>query len=270
MLRGDRLGEAAVERRREDDLGAVADAALAQVPVRQECELDRCDRALDRHVDDIHDERAALERGQCLGKRVRTFGGVEGEDVLHPARTGETLGLLRGEPCAGRDDQDVVGENRAVGEMDAVVVERHVVDVALVERDSRVQLAVPRPHDLLCSVQARRGRTGGRAGRRAGRPCRRRRSRPLLVVASCGDGSPSACRRCRRPESRSFSPSSHLPCLLRSVALPVSWSGPGNAHRGVAHVRSVTTTYAIQSYSCVDLKSNRRQRRSRCRVEMTR
>ena len=61
MLGGDRLREGAVERRRVDELGAVADAALAQVPVGEEGELERRDRALDRHVDEVHDEPAAVE-----------------------------------------------------------------------------------------------------------------------------------------------------------------------------------------------------------------
>ena len=74
VLGGDRLGEAAVERRREHELGARADAALAQVPVGEEGELDRRDRALDRHVGDVHDEPAAveaLERAARARSRLR-------------------------------------------------------------------------------------------------------------------------------------------------------------------------------------------------------
>ena len=55
MFGGDRLRETAVERCRVDELGAVADSALAQVPVGEEGELERRDRALDRHVDEVHD-----------------------------------------------------------------------------------------------------------------------------------------------------------------------------------------------------------------------
>ena len=40
---------------------ALADSALAQVPVGEERELERRDRALDRHVDEVHDEPAAVE-----------------------------------------------------------------------------------------------------------------------------------------------------------------------------------------------------------------
>ena len=61
MLGGDRLREGAVERCRVDELGAVADPALAQVPVGEEGELERRDRALDRHVDEVHDQAAAVE-----------------------------------------------------------------------------------------------------------------------------------------------------------------------------------------------------------------
>ena len=63
MRGGDRLGEGAVERRDVGDLDGVADAALAQVPVGQEAELERRDRALDRHVDRVDDEPAAVEAG---------------------------------------------------------------------------------------------------------------------------------------------------------------------------------------------------------------
>ena len=44
-----------------DELDAVADAALAQVPVGEERELERRDRALDRHVDEVDDQPAAVE-----------------------------------------------------------------------------------------------------------------------------------------------------------------------------------------------------------------
>ena len=58
---GDRLGERPVERRDVGQLDPVADAALAEVPVGEEAELERRDRALDRHVDHVHDEPAAVE-----------------------------------------------------------------------------------------------------------------------------------------------------------------------------------------------------------------
>ena len=107
---GDGLGEGAVERRGVGDLHLVADAALGEVPVGQEAELERRDRALDRHVDHVHHEPAAVEGGQRGGEGGGTFGCVEGEDLLHPARPGEALGLLGDQAGAGGDDQHVVGE----------------------------------------------------------------------------------------------------------------------------------------------------------------
>ena len=52
-LRGHRLGEGAVEGSDVGELHAVADAPLAEVPIGQEAELERCHGALDRHLDDV-------------------------------------------------------------------------------------------------------------------------------------------------------------------------------------------------------------------------
>ena len=64
----------AVERGRVDELDPIADPALAQVPVGEERELERRDRALDRHVDEVHDEPAAVEALQRLTQRDRAVG----------------------------------------------------------------------------------------------------------------------------------------------------------------------------------------------------
>ena len=123
LLRGDRLRERAVERRRVDELDAVADAALAEVPVGEERELERRDRALDRHVDEVDDEAAAVEALERRAQRRRAVRRVEGEDALVPARAGQALGLLGLQPRAGGDDEHVVGEDVAVVEHDLVPVE---------------------------------------------------------------------------------------------------------------------------------------------------
>ena len=47
--------------------------ALVEVPVGEEAELERGDRALDRHVDDVDDEPAAVERRQRGCQRGRTL-----------------------------------------------------------------------------------------------------------------------------------------------------------------------------------------------------
>ena len=72
---------------------------------------------------------------------------VEGVDVVTPAGTGETLGLLGDQGRAGRHDEDVVGELGAVREMDGVRG-----DLDPVDRDSG-RSRCPR-----CSWRAR-GRT---------------------------------------------------------------------------------------------------------------
>ncbi len=63
------LGERAVERRDEGDLHPVAHLLLAEVPVGQEAELEGSDWALDRHLDDVHDEATALEEFEPLRER---------------------------------------------------------------------------------------------------------------------------------------------------------------------------------------------------------
>ena len=61
VLGAGRLGKGAVERRHVDEVRAGAHPALTQVPVREEGELERRNRALDRHVDEVHDQPAAVE-----------------------------------------------------------------------------------------------------------------------------------------------------------------------------------------------------------------
>ena len=74
----DRLGERAVERRDEDELGDLAQPALAQPVVSEEGELQWGDRALDRQLGDVHDEPAAGEAlragraGRARRRRCRT------------------------------------------------------------------------------------------------------------------------------------------------------------------------------------------------------
>jgi hypothetical protein len=58
---------------------SVADAALVEVPVGEEAELERRDRALDRHVDDVDDEPPAVEVLERLLERAAPSSVVEGE-----------------------------------------------------------------------------------------------------------------------------------------------------------------------------------------------
>ena len=80
----DRLGERGVERRGVNELDVVADTAFAQVPVGQEAELQRCDRALDRHVDQVHDQPATVEGPQSIAKSRRAL--ERGSAVVRSAR----------------------------------------------------------------------------------------------------------------------------------------------------------------------------------------
>ena len=142
VLGGDRLREGAVERCRVDELGAVADPALAEVPVGEEGELERRDRALDRHVDEVHDEATAVEALERSLQRLGALGAVEGEHALVPARVGQALGLLRLQAHAGRDDEHVVREHRAVVEQHLVALDPHLLDLVLVEEDAAVAAGV--------------------------------------------------------------------------------------------------------------------------------
>ena len=136
LLGGDRLGEAAIERRRKHDLAARTDSALAQVPVGEKRELDRCDRALDRHVRDVDDQPAALEALKRTRERRRPGQVVEGEDTLVPARAGHAVRLLGQQPDAARHDEHVVRQHGAVSERHLVTLDRGRLDLTLVEDDA--------------------------------------------------------------------------------------------------------------------------------------
>ena len=86
MLGGDGLRERPVERRDVDELDPVADAALAEVPVGEEGELERRDRALDRHVDEVDDQAAAVEALERAASAAAPSGVVEGEDASRSSR----------------------------------------------------------------------------------------------------------------------------------------------------------------------------------------
>ncbi len=64
---GARFGEGAAERRGVDELDLVADAALVEIPVGQEEELQRRHRALDRHLGHVEHHSTALPGLEMLG-----------------------------------------------------------------------------------------------------------------------------------------------------------------------------------------------------------
>ncbi len=149
LLGRDRLRERAVERRDERQLDVVAHAAVVEVPVGEERQLERRDRALDGKVDEAHDDPSAVERPEGLRERRRTLGRVEGEDPLHPARPGHAVGLLGLQPAPARHDEHVVRDGLAVAEVDVVHLEVDVVDLGGAELDAVPDLAAARADDLL-------------------------------------------------------------------------------------------------------------------------
>ena len=126
-------------------LDRVAHAAPAQVPVGEEAELERRDRALDRHLDRVDDEPAAVEARECVAQRRGALERVEVEDV----RSFETLGLLGHQARAGGDDEHVVAEHAAVGQVDLIRGGLDAVDVGQPELDPVVQLRGARADDRL-------------------------------------------------------------------------------------------------------------------------
>ena len=114
---GDRLRERAVERGDVDDLGAVAQATLGEEVVGQEGELQRGDGALDRHLGDVHDEPPAAEPGEPVAQCERALVGVELADLVVPLRAERARHLVGARGGAGGDDQLVVGEVTAAGEV---------------------------------------------------------------------------------------------------------------------------------------------------------
>ena len=156
VVGGDRLRERRVERRDETQLDVVPDTALVEVPVGEEGELERGDRALDRQVDEVDDDPSRIEGLQRPCECLRALRRVEGEDFLHPARACHPLRLLRLQTAARRDDERVVREGRPVGEEDRVGFEVDAVDIRLVERDPVPELPAAGAHDVLDVGQAER------------------------------------------------------------------------------------------------------------------
>ena len=176
---GDRLGEGGVERRRVGDLDLRAHAALAQEPVGEEAELERRDRALDRHVDQVHDQPPALEARPA--RRAA------------PPRPRPSRSRRRSRPSRGRAGPRSPrrGARRRwrspARRREATTRRRRwTVLVAVSTRSTSarrnsipgVQLRPARADDALRLARGRTARTAGLAGRRGGRRGRRRRSRP--------------------------------------------------------------------------------------------
>jgi hypothetical protein len=141
---GHRLGERAVQRCDVGEVHAIPDAAVAEVVVREEAELQRRDRALDRQVDDADGQPAAGEGVQRLAQRLGALGGIEGEDVLLPARPGQPVGLFRQQLRAGGHDQDVISQHGPALQVHLVARHLDTVDPGLAVADAGAELAPAR------------------------------------------------------------------------------------------------------------------------------
>ena len=129
-------------------------SSLAEVPVGEEAELQRCHGALDGHVDDADHEPTPVEPLEGIVQGDGSLGRVEGEHLLHPARAGKPFGLLRYQGCAGSDDEDVVVEPRPVTEPHSLGFEVDVVHGCSAVADVAMELAPAGAGDLVEVRQA--------------------------------------------------------------------------------------------------------------------
>ena len=151
---GDGLGERAVQGGDISQLDLVADTAFGEEPVGEEAELERGDRALDRQVDHVHHEPSRGEPGQRGLQGHGPFVVVEGMHRVAPAGAGQPFGLLGHQARAGGDHQDVVGQRRAVLQVDLVTLGVHPVDGGAVVVDAVVQLPRAGSHEVFRSGEA--------------------------------------------------------------------------------------------------------------------
>ena len=256
-LRRDRLRERAVERRRVDELDLVPNAALPEVPVREERELEGGDRALDRHVDEIHDDASAVERVESSLELFGSFGRVEGERRARssPGPAGPPSPPEAGErPSQPRARRTAERFRRRGGPRRARSTRtrprsrgrrfRPEIDACAAER-------FPRPE------RDRKERRADRVGTRGGRRGRRRGSRPRPGRSDDAGGWRSSCHRFRRRGSRSASSS-------RTSSCPTTGS-PRAARSGTARTRKEPA----DNYSVDWLRSCPHRRSDRPRMAET-
>ena len=143
----DRLGERAIQRRDIGQLNTVPDPPPVEVVIGEEAELQRSDRALDRHVDHVDHQPATAEPRQRGVQGDGALGRIEGENVPQPLRAGQPVGLLRQQPRARGDHEHVVAQFRAVIEVHAVGGHIDTADSGLVKRDAGAELLAPRADD---------------------------------------------------------------------------------------------------------------------------
>jgi hypothetical protein len=106
------------------------------VGVGEEGELQRRNRALDRHLGDVDDQAATGEGVQPLTQSQRTLEGVELVDALAPLGAVQHAGrLVRPRLGAGCDDEVLVAELAAVDELHETLTRFHARDRALHQVD---------------------------------------------------------------------------------------------------------------------------------------
>ena len=152
----DRLGEGAVQGRHVPDPDPVPQAAPPEVVVREEAELQRRDRALDRHVHDVDHDPAVGEPLQRRVQRRRPVGRVEREHVFHPAGPGQPFGFPGQKAGSGGHHEDVVVQDAPAIEVHAVTGQVNVVDPGVAEGNAIAELPLPQPDEMGQVSQAER------------------------------------------------------------------------------------------------------------------
>ena len=156
FARGHRLGERAVERGDVGDFRALPDAVLPQPVVGEEGELHRRNRALDRHLGDVHDQASAPEAAHRLGQRLGAGQAVELVHLLAPELALHAGGGVRAGGDAGGDHEHVVGQQASVRQVHGAGCRVDPVDLGEYQFDAVVDEAVPGAHDVGGVVDAER------------------------------------------------------------------------------------------------------------------
>ena len=135
FLRGLGFGEGPGKWRHVGDLHLVTHAAFLEEAVGEKGELEWGDRALDRHLGDLHDQLAALPGCQLFAECRRTFEGVKVVDALAPFAAEHALGLFRSDARTRGDDEQVVADVAPVFQGHLVVMGIDALDLRDLEID---------------------------------------------------------------------------------------------------------------------------------------
>ena len=151
-------------------------ALFLQPPVRQKDEFERSDRALERHLGDMHHEVPASEGAEVLLQLHGTLEGVERVDVVGSliAERLEAGGFVRSDVRPRSNDQEVVVEPAVTLDLHPIVVRLDFFDLGLDHFDPGWNEIPLRLDDVMAAVHAEWDEEKSRAGSSAWDSGRRR------------------------------------------------------------------------------------------------